>query len=60
LKLLAGNIETRNGQLDYSGKLGLVDYSMGMVYRHNAGFPSFASDNPVDQNIDGNDDLGLS
>ena len=55
LKLLAGDIETRNAQLDYSGKLGFVEYSMGMVYRHNEGFPSFTSDNPEDQNIDGNE-----
>ncbi|MFT4825844.1 MAG: iron complex outermembrane receptor protein [Halioglobus sp.] len=55
LKLVAGDIKTRNGQLDYSGKLGLVDYSMGLVYRHNEGFPSFTSDKPEDRNIDGNE-----
>ncbi|MFK8049332.1 MAG: TonB-dependent receptor plug domain-containing protein [Halioglobus sp.] len=55
LKLLAGDIETRNGQLDYTGQLGLIDYSMGVVYRHNEGFPRFANDPPEDRNIDGNE-----
>lgn len=55
LKLLAGDIATRNGQLDYTGKLGLIDYSMGLVYRHNEGFARFATDPPEDRNIDGNE-----
>lgn len=55
LNLLAGDGETRNGQLDWSGQAGIVDFSMGLVYRHNEGFPAFASERPVDGNTDGNE-----
>jgi iron complex outermembrane receptor protein len=55
LNIAAGDSETRNGQLDWSGQAGIFDFSMGVVYRHNEGFPEFASQPLIDRNIDGNE-----
>lgn len=56
-----GDLQTRNSQLRHSGHLGAVDYTLGVTYRYNEGFPHLSPQSePFDRIQDNNEALHVT
>lgn len=56
-----GDLQTRDSQLRHSGHLGAIDYTLGITYRYNEGFPSLSPQSqPFDRIQDSNEALHVT